>query len=374
MLTQFVRNPELPVMHPDCRFVIVVPVYHEQWQRLIRQLNSLQQQEGINPAEFEVIYVVNNGPDCPARVRNHNQRSIHTLRVARAMGMSNIHVIDAASKGREIPGCNVGKARHLGLEEACRRFEGIGQDGWIINTDADCHFDDPDYFNKLKALIKQHPDAVAFNGGLEYEFSPDPSDRLPDLFRRMYRMRLIIGWHRLSEAIDSGNQQQGYRDHFKMSGAHMIASVSSIRAISGMPQIAAGEDHAFYDRLRTLAKAQEQELPNIRHLLTVVTAARLSERTPESITDKVRGINLDQTLMGRDLLALLQGSEAGNNLVEVTYKAYRTVLNTLAGLPGGNEMKQELDLVFGRLDRHMLRLESQTAKASEKAASPATEP
>ena len=353
-----------PAMHPECRFAIVVPVYHEQWQRLTRQLDSLQQQQGISPEQFEVIYVVNNSPDCANDVRSHNQRALHTLRVAQDLGSLNIHLIDASTTGREIPACNVGKARDIGIQQACARFESITRDGWIINTDADCHFDDPEYFRKLNSLISEHPDSLAFNGGLEYEFSPDPKDRSPDLFRRMYRMRLLIGWHRLSEAIASGKAQKGYRDHFKMSGAHMIAPVSSIRAIGGMPHLAVAEDHAFYHALSDLADSQGKTLSYIRHRLTVVTAARLSERTPDSMAPKVRGMDLNDSLMGKNLLALLQGGRPDSELIEVTYNEYRKVLDALSALPGGQEMAQELDLLFGRLDRHMLRMANQHTSAN----------
>ncbi len=354
------RSP-LPAMHPECRYVIVVPVHHEEWQRLTRQLSSLQQQDGIRREQFEVIYVINNSPGCSNEVRNHNQRAMHTLRVTRELGQVNVHLIDASSRGLEIPDCNVGKARDLGVREACSRFEGIGRDGWIINTDADCHFDDPAYFRKLSTLISEYPDAVAFNGGLEYEFSPDLKDRSPDLFQRMYRMRLRIGWHRLAEAIASGRTRQDYRSRMKMSGAHMIAPVSSIRAIGGMPQIAAGEDHAFYNKLSTLAENLGKPLPYIRHLLTVVTAARLSERTPESMAAVVRSMKMNQPFRASDLMPLLQDSSDHNSKVEVTYAEYRRVLDALSGLPGAEETEQELNLLFGRLDRHMRRLKKQSA-------------
>lgn len=357
---------KLAAMHPKCHFAIVVPVYHEQWQRLTRQLNSLQQQTGIPKEQFEVIYVINNSPECSREVRSHNQRAIHTLRVARELGQVNVYILDASSRGLEIIGCNVGKARDLGVQEACRRFEDIGRDGWIINTDADCHFDDPEYFCKLGALISENPDSVAFNGGLEYEFSPDPKDRSPDLFQRMYRMRLLIGWHRLSEAIKAGKSQQDYRSQIKMSGAHMIAPVSSIRAIGGMPQLAVGEDHAFYNKLKALADSQNKLLPYVRHQITVVTAARLSERTPESMAPQVRGLNMNQPFRARDLMSFLQDSADGNKQIEVTYTEYRRVLDVLSGLPGGQETAQELDLVFGRLDRHMFRLENPSGSVTER--------
>jgi len=48
-------------IHPDCKFTLVLPAYREE-KVILQTLESLENQEGIKPEEFEVI-VVNNYPE-----------------------------------------------------------------------------------------------------------------------------------------------------------------------------------------------------------------------------------------------------------------------------------------------------------------------
>lgn len=336
-------------IHPECRFTIVVPVYRERWHRLIRQIKSLDRQVDLSPEEYEVIYVINNSPEAPADVRQVNRAALVAVRAAAEMNGRRIFALDAFSGKNAIPGCNVARARNLGLYEAISRYESLNRKGWIIHTDADTYFPGTDYFARLKRFLDNNPDACAFNAGLEMEFSPDQPDNkeMPDLKARVTRMAQMVGWMYYGEAIEKGLRDGSFSGFMKLCGAHMIADTEVSKGIQGIPDRGATEDNAFGESITEWAKQNQRSFPYIRDQLTLVSAARDSDRTPASFYQRLKDLDLSITPRGPDLCALMSGQPVRE--VDINQQSISEVREQLKKKPEGHRTLKEFDLFLGRL-------------------------
>lgn len=168
---------------------------------------------------------------------------------------------------------------------------------------------------------------------------------------KLYQMRLRMGWQLLNDIALPGEEQQRLEHKMKMSGAHMIVSSRAAQSVGGIPPVAKGEDHAFDHALRTFANESGGTIPNIRHLLTVVTAARFSNRTPGSISAAVAGIDASSPFLATDLTCRFQAQP--ERLTQITRAHLQQTIDLLAGKPGGDVIAQEMNLLFGRMDAAM---------------------
>lgn len=290
--------------NPACEFSVVIPVYNESPERILKQIESLKNQQDIDPAQFEIIYVVNN--DLPSEnpkstaVIEANQKVIETLRGVSGL---NIFVIDKSSTGNEIERCNVGKARNRGVAEASLRFYENGKNGLLIQTDADTYFEDPNYLSKLKKITTENPDVIGVAGGLVFEFNPDTKDEkeITELRKKVARFVLERKWDILVQFLrDPESSTPAGTKNF--SGANMISRSYESAVVGGLIDANAGEDPQFGEDLEAYGAGRGQKVVGAKNDLLVVTALRESDRTASSFKKDFDQIDLQKPFMVSDPL------------------------------------------------------------------------
>jgi len=291
---------------PSCEFSIVIPVYNEKKERIIRQIDSLRRQRGCDPKKFEVIYVVNNGPT------DHSKRWSDVVSVnksvideMRSISDLNVFVIDKSSRGNEIEGCNVGKARSRATAEASARYFENGKNGFLIHTDADSYFEDIFYFEKLTGILKENEDVIGLAGGLTWEFNPDGNDLYTEneLYCKTKQLVLTKRWEALYGFLtgDERFTSKSYKTAFW--GGHMISRSFESAVIGGFIDGNALEDEVLGIELAHYAAEREFRSIGVKDKLFLVTALRESTRTQGSIGRKYDKIDAEKPLLVPDALA-----------------------------------------------------------------------
>ncbi len=289
--------------NPQCAFAIVIPVYDEKPERLLRQIESLRNQQGIDSSAFEIIYIVNNdvpdGTEKSEKVIAANRAVLDVLN--NVQGLS-VFVIDKSSPGKEIKGCNTGKARNRGLAEASLRFHENKKDGILIQSDADSYFKDPDYLKKVKDILEQNSEVLGIAGGFTYEFDPDTSDskEVELLKAKADRFILLKEWESMIEFLQDPASQAFFQDD-SFFGANMISRSFETAVVGGWDDVNAGGNDNFATNLKTLLVNRGQGGKGVLEMkkeLLVVTALRESDRTGNSLKKYLEQIDLEKPLEG----------------------------------------------------------------------------
>lgn len=245
--------------------VFVVPVHREPIRRVLELMSSLAKLEG----NFEVLCVVNNGPD-DGTSKFHEARNANALvmqlplwRNADGFGSSIIFpesvlkqareirssipvfLIDKSSRGHELPKGNVGAARDRGLAEAAARFLRLERNGLVIFLDADVIVEDAAYLKKALEIFERELDLTVAAGGIDYRFDPDVSQpreraREIDQLKQYLEMRK---WELLNEFVQSG--RVNLLPTNACIGSHVLARAFQAAAMGGWPHSGFGEDTEF---------------------------------------------------------------------------------------------------------------------------------
>lgn len=156
-------NTQLSQINPDCRFVVVVPVYKEfKFGRITKLLTELDDQT-IGRDQFETILVVNN-PGFrkePADEEGFadNLELIDFVELQKLGGrFGNVQVINCTNG--ELPARHLGLIRGLGNETARIRLAQTskGENGVIVQMDADASLD-TDFLWRLDTVFQSTPSA-----------------------------------------------------------------------------------------------------------------------------------------------------------------------------------------------------------------------
>lgn len=287
--------------HPNCEFAIVVPIYNESPERILKQVASIRDQKNISRSQFEVIYIVNNNLPTEDKkstaIRQANQQIIETLNGVQDL---NIFVIDKSSPGNEIENCNVGKARNRGVSEASLRFYENGKNGILIQTDADTYFKDKNYLSKLRRIIVENPDVIGVAGGLEFEFKPDTDNKeeIVKLQEKVAKLVLEKKWKSLIRFLKY--PQYSNPADTKFSGANMISRSRESAIIGGLVDAELGEDLHFGCDLEAYSERRGKRVIGAKDELIVVTALRESDRTASSLKNTFNRINPEIPTMVSD--------------------------------------------------------------------------
>ncbi|GEM_PF-1090003 len=288
--------------NPQCEIAIVVPVYREKPESILKQLESLRAQQGIDLSLVEIIYVVNNdiddGSPKSEKVLEANRKVMETIRGITDL---NVFVIDKSSAGNEIAGCNVGRARNRGVAEASYRFHQNRKNGILLQTDADTYIEDPHYLANLYKLTQDDPDIIGIAGGIIFEFSPDTEDpdEIEDLRRKVRLMDLQHDWESLVQFLRDPHEHITLQTE-SFSGAHMLSRSYESAVIGGLIDTNMGEDPQFGGDLEKHAAQRGQKVLGMRQNLKVVTALRESDRTGASFKKDFENINPDKATLVPD--------------------------------------------------------------------------
>ncbi len=286
----------------NCEFAIVIPAMNEKPERILKQIESIKNQKGIDPSQFEVIYVIGN--DLPTNDPKSketfalNQRVIETLRGVSGL---NVFVIDKSSPGHEIVNTNIGKARNRGVAEASLRFYENGKNGILIQTDSDSYFEDENYLSKLRTMSHENPDVIGIAGGIVFEFSPDTTNEveIAELRKKLEMFVLIQKWDLLVQFLRDPDYSY-HIDTKAFSGANMISRSYESAVIGGLIDYNGGEDPQFRKDLESYGAGRGQKIIAAKNELVVITALRESDRTTASFKKEFDRIDIDKPFMVSD--------------------------------------------------------------------------
>lgn len=263
------QNPFLTLHPPDSQLCIsvIIPARNEA-DNLDCALNALRIQRQVDGtpipwAQYEVLVLLNNCTDCSAVVAERYQQRYpdFPLRVA-AVQLSPENA-------------NVGTARRLLMDEACRRLVQVGRPhGIIASTDADtivdCH-----WIDQIRAEIDQGCEAV---GGRILTRPDGNLVRLNHLRDVTYRMLIA----RLEAHLDPLAFDPLPR-HFQHFGASMALTCAAYKRVGGLPDVPHLEDEALYTALlRTDTRIRKS--PNVR----VTTSTRMHGRVAVGFSEQLR--------------------------------------------------------------------------------------
>ena len=320
--------------NPKCEFAVVVPVYAENTARILKQITSLEGQQGVDQSQFEVIYVVNNDlPDSSSKSAAIQTANKSVIEAVRNLSAANIFAIDKSSAGHEITDCNVGKARNRGVAEAGLRFFDNNKNGTIIQTDADTYFEDQHYLLKLKQLIAENPKAIGIAGGLIFEFSPDTNDEkeVAEIKEKMKVLVLQKKCIKLQKFLKHPELPSPVGEK-SFSGANMISKSLETAAIGGLMDTNVGEDPRFGLDLEAYGAKAGKQVIGAKKDLKVVVALRESDRTGSSYKQYLDKIDLGQ-----------------DNQVEILEEKYKALAEQVKERSGGQDFINNLNEIIDNI-------------------------
>jgi hypothetical protein len=247
----------------DFRMAVVVPAHDE--PDLVGSLESLR---CCRPPSggTEVIVVVNSSETAEAELKARNARSAVVARDwfrAWKEPWFRLHVIECPDLPRKHAG--VGLARKIGMDEAVRRFAGLGGDGSgiIVCYDADCRCD-PNLLTEIEAWFSGNPRSPGCSVYFEHPLDgPDPL-----INEAISRYELHLRYY--VEACR-------YARHpfaFHTIGSSMAVTADAYVRQGGMNRRQAGEDFYFLQKLIPLGGFGEVNGAR------VIPSPRVSTRVP----------------------------------------------------------------------------------------------
>jgi glycosyltransferase involved in cell wall biosynthesis len=235
----------------DLLACVVVPA-HDEADLIVGCLKALAAQDGVQPAAYEVILVLDACTDATPDLARRSAKELPALRLHRCEG----------------PGRGAGAARKLGMDLACARLLSLGRaDGLIASTDADSIVA-PDWLRRQLDAVSAGSRAI---GGRVELFAADAATLAPDVLKR--------------RAIRAGARQAGIRqgaergsEHWQFSGASMSLTAATYAEIGGLDPRAALEDEGLERSL------QRSGVPIDRRLdVRVATSGRLRGRAARGL-------------------------------------------------------------------------------------------
>ena len=247
----------------DLHFVVVIPCFKE--PDLIRTIESLQ---GCQPPKkaVEVIVVINSPENSTTEILSQNEKTYKDLRDwerTNPFSFFKLHVLIADN----LPGkdAGAGLARKIGMDEAVRHFDKVGNyGGVIISVDADTTVD-PNYLLEIEKFFETHQ-ADACN--IYFEHPVEGTDYSQELYEGIAQYELFLRYFVQSlREID-------YPFAFHTIGSGFAANADAYVRQGGMNKRTAGEDFYFLQKL--IPHGRFYELNSTR----VCPSPRVSDRVP----------------------------------------------------------------------------------------------
>lgn len=321
------------IQEPNCKLAILVPIFNEDKRTITRLLDSLTRQREVTPSEFEVICLVNN--DLPGtkkyeEVYGANQRALRMDRFTDPSGEHSITVLDCSSPGKEIVGCNVGKARNRLIHEATKRFRGNCHNGILLHVDADVYFNDALFLRKAIDLFDD-PDVIGVVGGKWREASlADHPEYEPELLRAALKQ---IGLSK--QCVELSNYLNGKPVLQTFGGSNMLSRCYESVAVGGIRSLEVDEDKEFGCRMWRYAEENKRKVLVKKTELKVVASLRISERTGSSFKGEV-----EKFIRGKELV--IGHPDTSGSLV-VNLDTYELLKSRALELPGGRELVEYIE-------------------------------
>jgi hypothetical protein len=267
------RLPLVPVLpDPACEAIVIVPARDEVAgiTATLAALAAQTDRDGrpLDRRSYEIIVLANNCDDDTANVARGFARQHPGLA---------LHVIERTLPAAE---ANVGTARRLLMDEACRRLLALGRPrGVIASTDADTR-PDPTWLAATLREIAGGADAV----GGRITIDAAGLAALDEGARRSHLRD--VGYRFLVAEVESlldPLPHDPWPRHYQHFGASFAVTADAYRQIGGLPEVAALEDVALAIAL-DLADARLRHSPAVR----VVTSARSSSHAARGFASQLR--------------------------------------------------------------------------------------
>ena len=240
---------------------VVIPCYNE--PNLIASLESLWENKPTS-CDTEVLVIINYPQDAPVEVIDYNRNTYeHALNWAKEKFNPRLtfHFILEALPAKK---AGVGLARKIGMDEAARRFEAVGNsNGIIVGFDADSLCSN-DYLASIEAHFNANP--LSPGASIYYEHPTDAGNKKLSLGITQYELHLRYYVH--------AQRFTGFPHAYQTVGSSMAVRSDAYQKQGGMNTRKAGEDFYFLHRIIPLGGFTE--ITSTR----VIPSPRVSDRVP----------------------------------------------------------------------------------------------
>ncbi len=244
--------------------IVVIPVHDE--EELITSVTSLQNCIAVECA-VEVIVIFNAPENSVSGVINKNKTASIQLQDWYSK-LKNPKFQLFCIEENELPKkhAGVGLARKIGMDEAVRRFESVGnEDGVIVCFDADSKCE-TDYLVEIEKHFKQNTKTSACS--IHFEHPTNGEEFAPEVYRGIYYYELHLRYYK------NGIAYANLPYAFHTIGSSMAVRVNAYCEQGGMNRRKAGEDFYFLQKFIDVGSLSELQST------TVIPSPRFSHRVP----------------------------------------------------------------------------------------------
>ncbi len=256
---QILNRPSL-----NLGIIVVIPCYDEDY--LLLSLLCLQKCDLPN-CDVEVIVVVNGRLTDSPEVKIRNQQTyLQILDWSEKQRATRLKFHVLYHPDLSVKHGGVGLARKIGMDEACWRFEKVGNaDGIIACFDADSRCQS-NYLTALEAHFSKHPNSPACSIRFEHPLQGPHFE--PEVYESIVLYELHLRYY-----IDA-QRYAGFPFAFQTIGSSMAVRYKAYQQQGGMNRRKAGED--FYFLQKFIEWGHFTELKTTR----VIPSPRPSHRVP----------------------------------------------------------------------------------------------
>ncbi|QMW03954.1 glycosyltransferase family 2 protein [Spirosoma foliorum] len=252
---------------PQLQMAVVIPARNEA-NYLVYALDALRTQRQLDDRpmpvnRYEVLVLLNNCTDHSLTIAERYQQQYPTF----PLRIANIQLPSEKA--------NVGTARRLLMDEACKRLLSVNNPpGIIASTDADTQVDTY-WIAQIRAEISKGCEAVGGRILTQPDTNPVRINHLRDVTYRMLISQL--------EAYLDPSPSDPWPRHFQHFGASIALTCSAYQRVGGLPKVACLEDEALYKALlRTDIRVRKS--PQVR----VTTSTRMQGRVEVGFSEQLR--------------------------------------------------------------------------------------
>lgn len=253
---------ELPL--PELGLVIIIPCFDE--SNLLRTLDSLVACT-LPTCKTEVIVIINSSLETDKKLKEHNlitEVELERWIIKNEKPELRFFCINKDILPARIAG--VGLARKIGMDEAVRRFDTVGnQKGVIVCLDADCTVQ-TNYLTALENHFLLNPDTTGCS--IYFEHPLEGNEFTPQVYEGIIRYELFLRYYNCALRFS------GYPFAFHTIGSSMAVRTGVYQQQGGMNKRKAGEDFYFLTKIFPLGGFTEL------NDTTVFPSPRPSDRVP----------------------------------------------------------------------------------------------
>ena len=230
----------------DYECIVVIPILDE-FENLGELCSSLAVQSKHHLAKTLFVFVVNNSEDASNDVLKNNLASINLLNQLKSKKEINIAVIDASTKGNELPlkTAGVGLARKIGMDSALGYFNYKSKNKkFLVCLDGDCTVSS-NYLEDLFSIVNKEK----LNAG--YVKYHHLLSRNEEINRAIIVYEIFLRYYVL------GLKYAASPYAFHTIGSTMFCDYEHYIKIEGMNKRKAAEDFYFMEKLSKVCKISE---------------------------------------------------------------------------------------------------------------------